>query len=106
MGIPEESRPTEWLSRLVRLPSVNPAQLGLGSGAAGEAAIAARVSTWFRELGGEVHRHEVVPGRANVYGMWQGRGEGLAVVDVHVDTVGVEQMTGDPFSGEVRDGRV
>jgi acetylornithine deacetylase/succinyl-diaminopimelate desuccinylase-like protein len=38
--------------------------------------------------------------------MWPGKSDRWVAVDVHMDTVGVEQMTGDPFSGEVRDGRV
>jgi acetylornithine deacetylase/succinyl-diaminopimelate desuccinylase-like protein len=57
-------------------------------------------------LGGEVHRHEVLPGRFNVYGIWHGRSEQWAAVDVHLDTVSVEEMTGDPFSGQIRNGRV
>jgi acetylornithine deacetylase/succinyl-diaminopimelate desuccinylase-like protein len=96
----------EWLSRLVRLPSVSPAHASPKAGVTGEARIAAEVAGWFREFGGEVHLHEVEPGRPNVYGVWRGRSDGWMGLDVHMDTVGVEQMPGDPFSGEVRDGRV
>jgi len=95
-----------WLQRLVCIPSVAPAQAGPRAGAPGEGQVAAAVAGWFRELGGEVEVEEVLPGRPSVYGIWRGRGEGWAAVDVHMDTVGVEQMTGDPFSGEIRDGRV
>lgn len=99
-------RVAEWLSRLVRIPSVNPAQAGPRAGEPGEARKAAAVAEWFRELGGEVRVHEVLPGRPNIYATWPGESSRWAAVDVHMDTVSVEQMTGDPFSGEVRDGRV
>jgi acetylornithine deacetylase/succinyl-diaminopimelate desuccinylase-like protein len=95
-----------WLSKLVQIPSVTPAQAGPRSGEPGEAAIADALARWFTQLGGEVHVDEVYPGRPNVYGIWQGQGTCWAAVDVHTDTVGVEQMTGDPFDGAIRDGRV
>lgn len=95
-----------WLSRLVRIPSVNPAQAGPRAGVAGEAAMAEALEGWFREFGGEVHRHEVLPGRWNLYAMWKGSGGGWAAVDTHMDTVSVEQMTTDPFSGTIEGGRV
>ena len=102
----EGQRLAEWLSRLVRTPSVSPDQAGPKAGEPGEARIAAGVARWFQDLGGEVAAEEVTPGRPNVYGIWRGRSERWAAVDVHMDTVGVEQMTGDPFSGEIREGRV
>jgi acetylornithine deacetylase/succinyl-diaminopimelate desuccinylase-like protein len=100
------ARAAEWLGRLIRIPSVAPEQAGPSSGVPGEAALAGQVARWFRAFGGEVHTEEVKPGRPNVYGIWRGRTSTWAGVDIHSDTVGVEQMTGAPFSGEVRDGRV
>ena len=97
---------SEWLARLIQVPSVTPAQAGPRAGVAGEGRLAALVASWFEELGAEVHVCEVLPGRPNVYGIWRGRGERLIGLDVHIDTAGVEQMIGDPFSGELRDGRV
>jgi acetylornithine deacetylase/succinyl-diaminopimelate desuccinylase-like protein len=96
----------EWLARLVRVPSVTPPQAGPRAGAPGESKLALAVAGWFRELGGEVTIEEVHPGRPNVYGIWRGRGGRWQGLDVHMDTVGVEQMRGDPFSGELRAGRV
>jgi acetylornithine deacetylase/succinyl-diaminopimelate desuccinylase-like protein len=95
-----------WLARLVQIPSVTPEQAGPRAGTPGEARLAEAVAGWFRELGGEVYVEDVLPGRPNVYGLWRGREDRWAALDVHMDTVGVEQMTGDPFSGELRDGRV
>ena len=95
-----------WLSRLVQIPSVSPAQAGPRSGTPGEGQLAAAVAGWFREFGGEVHTDEVLPGRPNVYGIWRGRSDRWAAVDVHMDTAGVEQMVGEPFSGSIGEGRV
>ena len=97
---------TTWLARLVQIPSVTPEQAGSRAGAPGEARLAAAVAGWFRDLGGEVYVEDVLPGRPNVYGIWRGASERWAALDVHMDTVGVEQMLGNPFSGELRDGRV
>src|SRR5687767_3149319 len=102
----EQDRLAEWLSRLVQIPSVSPDQAGPRAGTPGEARLAASVAGWFTEFGGEVYQDEVLPGRPNVYGLWRGRSEGWLAVDVHLDTVSVEQMSGNPFSGEIRDGRV
>jgi acetylornithine deacetylase/succinyl-diaminopimelate desuccinylase-like protein len=99
-------RLAEWLTRLVHIPSVSPAQAGPRAGAPGEARMAEAVAGWFREFGGEVHTHEVLPGRSNVYGIWRGRTNRWAALDVHMDTVGVEQMAGDPFDGQLRGGRI
>lgn len=96
----------EWVSRIVRFPTVSPAHCGPRAGVAGEARLAREVAEWFREFGGEVHSHEVLPGRPNVYGIWTGPSHRWAGVDVHMDTVGVEEMAGDPFSGEIRGGCV
>ncbi len=96
----------EWLSRLVQIPSVSPEQAGPRAGVPGEARLAAEVTRWFQAFGGEVHRHEVLPNRPNIYGLWRGRSDRWLAVDVHMDTVGVEQMLGDPFSGRIEAGRV
>lgn len=95
-----------WLSRLVQIPSVTPTQAGDRPGSANEARIAAQIAAWFRDLGGEVHTETVAPERPSVYGIWRGTSERWFGVDVHTDTVGVSQMSGDPFSGRIADGRV
>ncbi|MCC2669443.1 MAG: peptidase, partial [Armatimonadetes bacterium] len=95
-----------WLSRLVQIPSVAPAQAGPKAGIPGEAALTAALAGWLRDLGGTVTFEEVLPGRTNVYATWQGETDEWAAVDIHMDTVGVEQMTVEPFSGEIRDGKV
>jgi acetylornithine deacetylase/succinyl-diaminopimelate desuccinylase-like protein len=101
-----EEQIAQWLRRLVQIPSVTPEQAGPRAGAAGEKRLGDQVAEWFAQLGGEVHRHDVLPDRSNVYGIWRGRGERWAAVDVHMDTVGVEQMRDEPFDGRIEQGRV
>ncbi len=105
MGVTAEAL-ADWTARLVRIPSVNPAQAGPRAGTPGEALIAARVEEWFRAFGGETHVEARFPERPMVCGIWRGTTDRWVALDVHVDTVGVETMLGDPFSGEIRDGRV
>jgi acetylornithine deacetylase/succinyl-diaminopimelate desuccinylase-like protein len=99
-------RAAAWLGRLVRIPSVTPDQAGPRAGVPGEGALARQLARWFEALGGEVHQQEVLPGRPNVYGLWRGRAGRWCGVDAHTDTVGVERMAGDPFSGRIEAGRV
>jgi acetylornithine deacetylase/succinyl-diaminopimelate desuccinylase-like protein len=95
-----------WLSRLVQIPSVTPIQAGPRAAEPGEQRIADAIASWFQQLGGQVEIDIVEPGRPNVYGLWPGETSTWVAVDVHVDTVGVEQMTGEPFSGEISQDRV
>ncbi|MCX6048656.1 MAG: M20/M25/M40 family metallo-hydrolase [Chloroflexi bacterium] len=104
--MPTHQQIAAWLGRLVQIPSVSPDQAGPRAGAPGEAKLAAEVAQWFRQFGGEVYTEDVLPGRPNVYGLWRAQSERWLAVDVHLDTVSVEQMTGDPFSGHVENGRV
>ena len=97
---------SSWLSRLVQIPSVTPVQASARSGINGEAQIALAVAGWFKAFGGEVHLDECVSARPSVYGIFPGNTDQWVALDVHTDTVGVEQMSADPFGGEVRAGRV
>lgn len=97
----------EWVGRLVRIPSVSPAQAGVRAGTPGEAAIAQQVATWCKQFGGKVEMEEVLPGRPAVYALWRNTtARRWVAIDVHLDTVGVESMVEDPFSGAIRGGRV
>lgn len=97
---------TQWLSRLVQIPSVTPSQACLLAGVAGEAAMAKAVAGFFKQLGASVSIQEVQTGRDNVIGYWQGTSDRLIAVDVHMDTVGVQHMTDPPFDGRCEDGKV
>jgi acetylornithine deacetylase len=89
--------------RLVRTDSVNPS---LVPGAAGEAAIARLVADELAAIGARTALHEPEPGRTSVVGVLRGAGGGRSLMlNAHLDTVGVAGMA-DPFSGELRDGRI
>ena len=105
------SRGTEhlasWVSRLVQIPSVNPLHAGPRSGEPGEARLARSLADWFTDMGADsVELVDVVEGRPNVYGIWEGTSDKWVVLDAHTDTVTVEHCTGDPFDGRIADGRV
>lgn len=88
---------------LVSTPSVNPV---LEAGAAGEAAIAELTAGWLETWGFEVEVVEVAEGRFNTIGR-RGNSHGpCLILNGHLDTVGVDGMTVDPFAAELRDGRL
>lgn len=87
---------------LVSTPSVNPV---LAPGGAGEAAIAEVTAELLRAWGLEPEVVEVGPGRPNVLARLDGEGPTL-LLNGHLDTVGVDGMTVDPFGAVVQDGRL
>ncbi|TFC26131.1 M20/M25/M40 family metallo-hydrolase [Cryobacterium sp. TMT1-3] len=102
--LPPESDPVAILQQLVRIDSVNP---DLVPGAAGEVEIAAWCGEWLVARGFEVTVLEHIPGRPSVVGVKQGTGTGRSLMlNAHLDTVGVATYAANPFSGELRDGRV
>ena len=98
------------VAELVRIPSVNPLQGGPRAAAAGplgERAIAEHLARRFEVAGAhEVVLDPVVDDRPNVYAIFPGRSDRLAVLDVHTDTVAVEHMSDPPFDGRIEDGCV
>lgn len=96
-----------WVSRLVQIPSVNPLHAGPRSGEPGETRLARALGEWFADMGADtVELEDIVDGRLNVYGIWEGRSDRWVVLDCHTDTVTVEHCEGDPFDGRIADGRV
>ncbi|WP_353567159.1 M20 family metallopeptidase [Haloferula sargassicola] len=97
---------TELLQQLVRIPSVNPDNAP-GTELTGEAAIADFLAAWLRDLGADVTLEEIRPGRPNLIARFAPLdGRPRILFGPHLDTVGVGGMTIDPFSGEIRDGRL
>lgn len=92
------------LRTLIRIDSRNP---GLEEGAPGEWEIARYVEARLASLAGwRANFHDLGDRRANVVGVRPGTADGRSLmINVHLDTVGVAGMR-DPFSGEMRDGRV
>ena len=92
------------LTDLVRINSVNPL---LSADGKGEAELGAYVAGELGKLGLLVNTHEIQPGRVNVVGVLKGTANGRSLLlNAHMDTVGVEGMTIDPFSAEIHDGRL
>jgi acetylornithine deacetylase len=88
---------------LVSVPSVNP---DLERGGAGEREIAGLTADWLRDWGFDVEVTEAAPGRASVLARAR-RGAGpTLILNGHLDTVGVAEMSVDPFAADVRDGRL
>ncbi|MEL7156495.1 MAG: hypothetical protein AAFN30_07845, partial [Actinomycetota bacterium] len=96
---PETSRAIDLLGELIAVPSVNPLQAGPRSGPGGEEAMARWMAAATGDLGADVTVDEVEPGRPNVYAAFDGGHDRTIAIDVHLDTVGVEHMTDDPFDG-------
>ncbi len=92
------------LTDLVRINSVNPL---LSADGKGEAELGAYVAGELSKLGLPVNTHEIQPGRVNVVGVLKGTANGRSLLlNAHMDTVGVEGMTIDPFGAEIHDGRL
>ncbi len=97
---------TELLQQLVRIPSVNPDN-SPGTDRIGEAEIAGFLAQWLRDLGAEVTLEEIRPKRPNLIARFAPLdGRPRILFGPHLDTVGVGGMTIDPFSAEIRDGRM
>lgn len=95
--------PVDLARELIRIDSVNS---DLVPGAAGEAAIAGWCADWLDACGFEVHRLGTAE-HPTVVGVARGTGGGRSLLlNGHLDTVGVAGYEGDPFSAEVRDGRL
>ena len=97
---------TDLLQQLVRIPSVNPDN-SPGTDQVGEARLAEFLGQWLRDLGAHVEIEEILPGRPNLiarFGPMDDRPRIL--LGPHLDTVGVEGMTIDPFAADIRDGKM
>ena len=90
------------LRDLIRINSVNPS---LVPGAPGEGEIAEYVADYLRRLGLETTVEEVETGRLNVVGIL-GEGEPALMLNGHMDTVGADYMTCDPFDPKMIDNKV
>ncbi len=98
---------TDILCELVSVPSVNP----MGREVGGPIYFEGRLSDWlmefFKSLGADCERIEVVPGRDNVIARYDSLGaDRTLLLDAHQDTVPVDGMTIPPFEPRVENGRV
>ncbi len=101
--------PLPLLRDLIAIPSVNPdGDPGLPAEQCGEAAIASFLSQVLTDAGATVEVEEVATGRPNVLGRFPSNDPGKPVLLLapHLDTVGVGNMTIDPFDPCERNGRI
>lgn len=97
-------RLVQTLSELIRIESVNPAYPG---GSRGEGEIAAFVEARCRQLGLEVARQPVLPGRENVLATLLVPGARQSVLfEAHLDTVALEPMGSRALEPELRNGNL
>jgi acetylornithine deacetylase len=95
---------TKLTQEFIRINSINPSLTPDGKG---EVEIGTYVAEKLKELGLDVTTSEIAPGRVNAVGVLKGSGGGRSLLlNAHMDTVGVEDMSIDPFGGELREGRV
>lgn len=100
----DKSATTNLLADLVRINSINPS---LQPGAPGETEITAYIADFLNDLNLNVTTHEVEAGRINVVGRLAGSGGGRSLMlNGHTDTVGVDGMTIEPFSADIREGKM
>lgn len=103
---PKVSNIAQRVAELVRIPSVNPLHAGPSSGDDGERALSVHLADRLDAMGADVVIHDVEDGRANVYARFAGASDRVVAIDAHLDTVGVEHMTRNPFDGAIEHGRV
>ena len=99
--------PSEILCELIAIPSVNP----MGRELSGPIYFEQRLSDWlvnyFESIGAHCERIEVAPGRANVIARYDSPGATRTLLyDAHQDTVPIDNMTIDPFTPQVGEGRI
>lgn len=95
------------LRDLIAIPSVNP--MRPSSGEPVERGVADYIEALLRRAGIDCERQTVFEGRENVVGLVHasgGAGGGGLMLNSHMDTVPVANMSIDPFDPVVRDGRV
>lgn len=94
------------LQQLIRIPSVNPDNAP-GTEQIGEETLAIFLSGWLESIGAEVTLEEIKPGRPNLIARFAPLdGRPRILLGPHLDTVGVGGMIIEPFSGDIREGRV
>lgn len=100
--------PRMLIQQLIRIPSVNPDNAAPDqAGVTHEQAMADFLAEWLTDIGADVTLEEIQPRRPNLIARFAPLdGRPRILLGPHLDTVGVEGMTIDPFSGEIRDGRV
>ena len=87
---------------LIAIPSVNPMGLPEREDETAERELTKYLISYFMDLRLPFEIQQVSPGRSNVLTMIKGKSsEDVILLDAHQDTVPVDNMTIDPFAGQV-----
>lgn len=98
---------THLLRDLVSLPSINPMSRPLEGPRIYEHQVTAYLEEFFRGLGVPYERQSVAPLRDNIVARWERPGARRTVLlEVHQDTVPIDNMTIDPFGARIEGGRL
>jgi acetylornithine deacetylase ArgE len=98
---------TRLLRDLVALPSVNPMGRPLTGPDIYEHRVTAYLENFFRSLGVPYERQTVAPLRDNIFAWTDAAGAAATVIfEAHQDTVPTDNMTIDPFSAHIENGRL
>jgi acetylornithine deacetylase len=96
--------PIKLARELLRIDSRNPA---LSRDGPGELAVARALGSTLESWGLRVDLHEAAPGRPNVIARGGRASNGRSLIlNGHLDVVGVDGMTHEPFASEERNGRL
>jgi acetylornithine deacetylase len=98
---------TQLLSDLVALPSINPMGRAVSGPEYFEHRVTGYLENFFRGLGVRHERQTIAPLRDNILAYYQAAGAARTLLlEVHQDTVPVDNMTIDPFAGRIEGGRL
>ena len=96
----------ELLQTLIRIPSVNP-DGDPGVSPEGEYAMAAFIGEFLEPLGFKITQEEPLPGRPNLIARAPGpENRQRILLGPHLDTVSIAGMSIEPFSAEIKDGKI
>jgi succinyl-diaminopimelate desuccinylase len=101
--VTRQGRATELLRDLVRIESVNPFYPG---GERGEVGMTQYLDEFFRALGLEPTRQEVLPGRENVFARLDVGAERTLLLEAHMDTVTLEPTGASMLDPRIENGRM
>jgi acetylornithine deacetylase len=96
------------LQQLIQIPSVNPDNAAPDqAGVTHEQKMADFVANYLQDIGADVTLEEIQARRPNLIARFAPLdGRPRILLGPHLDTVGVENMTIDPFSGKIEDGKI
>ena len=95
------------LQQLIAIPSVNPDHMPDRPEITHEQNLADFLATYLTDIGAHITLQEIQPRRPNLIARFAPLdGRPRILLGPHLDTVGIDNMTIDPFSGHIQDGKI